>query len=86
MILAQNFKLLVTLSVDKMDPEKMFGDVLQSNQSDPLHIWRCQIWTVAILDFFQRGQPMILGQNFKFFLTWSMVKLDLEILLSDDLE
>ena len=30
-------------------------DVLESNQSDPLHIWRCQIWAVAILDFFKRG-------------------------------
>ena len=55
MIFGQNCKFLVTLSVDKMDPEKMFGDVLESNQSDPLHIWRCQIWAVAILDFFQRG-------------------------------
>ena len=80
MFFGQNFKFLVTLSVDKMDPEKMFGDVLESNQSDPLHIWRCQIWAVAILDF------MILGQNFKFFLSWSMVKLDLEMLFVDDLE
>ena len=54
MILGQNFKFLVTLSVVKMDLEKMFGDVLESNQSDPLHIWRCQIWAVAILDFFKR--------------------------------
>ena len=55
MILGQNFKFLVTLSVVKMDLEKMFGDVLESNQSDPLHIWTCQIWAVAILDFFKRG-------------------------------
>ena len=41
--------------VVKMDLEKMFGDVLESNQSDPLHIWTCQIWAVAILDFFKRG-------------------------------
>ena len=66
MILGQNFKFLVTLSVVKMDLEKMFGDVLESNQSDPLHIWRCQIWAVAILDFFQRSKPIILGHNFKF--------------------
>ena len=46
MIFCQNFKFLVTLSVDKMDVEKMFGDVLESNQSHPLHIWRCQIWAV----------------------------------------
>ena len=84
MIFGQNFKFLVTLSVDKMDPEKMFGDVLESNQSDPLHIWRCQIWAVAILDFFQRVK--ILGQNFKFFLSWSKVKLDLEMWFGDDLE
>ena len=29
---------------------------------------------------------MILGQNFQFFLSWSMVKLDLEMWFGDDLE
>ena len=29
---------------------------------------------------------MILGQNFKFFLSWSKVKLDLEMWFGDDLE
>ena len=34
----------------------------------------------AILDFFQRGEPMILGQNFKFLVTLSVVKMDLEVM------
>ena len=29
---------------------------------------------------------MIWGQNFKFFLSWSMIKLDLEMLFGGDLE
>ena len=39
--------------------------------------------TATILDFFQRGEPMILGQNFKFLVTLSVVKIDLEVVPGD---
>ena len=37
----------------------------------------------AILDFFQRGYPMILGQNLKLIVTLSAVKMDLEMMSGD---
>ena len=40
----------------------------------------------AILDFFQRGLPIILGQNLQFLKSWSMVKLDLKMMFCDVLE
>ena len=40
----------------------------------------------AILDFFQRGRPMILGQNFKFLVIFSVDKMDPEKTFGDVLE
>ena len=83
MILGQNFKFLVTFSVVKMNLEMMSGDVFGQQAAHPDHIWRCQIVMAAILDFFQMGQAMILGQNFKFLVTLSVVKMDSEMVSGD---
>ena len=37
----------------------------------------------AILYCFKTGEPMILGQNFKFLVTLSVVKMDLEMMCGD---
>ena len=86
MILGQNFKFLLSLSMVKSDLEMMFGDGVECVQGLFDHIWRFQISMAAILDFFQRGYPMILGQNFKFLLSLSMVKSDLEMMFGDGVE
>ena len=70
----------------KLDLEIKFVDVLGWDWSHSNDIWRCQIWSVAILDFFQWGYPMVLGQNFKFLQSLYIVKLDLEIMFVDVLE
>ena len=44
------------------------------------------MWAATILNFFQRGYPMILGQNFERLQSVHMVKLDKEILFVDVLE
>ena len=41
---------------------------------------------VAILDFLQRGLPMIFGQNVTFPLSLRMVKSDLEMMFGDGVE
>ena len=61
----------------------MFGDGVECVQGLFDHIWRFQISMAAILDFFQRGYPMILGQNFKLIVTLSAVKMDLEMMSGD---
>ena len=47
---------------------------------------RYQMWAATILNFFQRGYPMILGQNFERLQSVHIVKLDKEILFVDVLE
>ena len=54
-ILGQNFKFLQRLYIVKLNLEMMFGDVLEWNQSDSFHIWRCKISAAAILDFLESG-------------------------------
>ena len=72
---SKNFKFLQSLYMVKLDLKMMFGDDLKWNQRDSNHIWGCQIWAAEILDFFQRGWPMIFCQNFKFPVSSCMVKL-----------
>ena len=55
MILGQNFKFLLSLSMVKSDLEMMFGDGVECVQGLFDRIWRFQISMAAILDFFQRG-------------------------------
>ena len=86
MILGQNFKFLLSLSMVKSDLEMMFGDGVECVQGLFDHIWRFQISMAVILDFSQRGYPMILGQNFERLQSVHMVKLDKEILFVDVLE
>ena len=51
MILVQNFKFLLSVYMVKMNLVMTFRDVLECSRGNPDHIWACQIWAVAILDF-----------------------------------
>ena len=70
----------------KCDLKMMFVDVLEWNQSYSDKKRRYQMWEAAFLNFYQRGYPMILGQNFKCLQSVHIVKLDKEILFVDVLE
>ena len=63
----------------KLDLETMVGDV-KSNKITLTICGLSQFGAATILNFFQKGQPMILGQNFKFLLSLRMAKLDLEMM------
>ena len=65
MIVGQNFNFLQSLWIVKLDLEITFVDVLEWNQSDPDDIWRCQIWSAAILDFFPKGLAYDFGSKFQ---------------------
>ena len=64
----------------------MFGDGVEGVQGHLYHIWRSQILMAAILDFLERGLPMILGQNVTFPLSLCTVKSDLEMMFGDGVE
>ena len=66
--------------------EMMFGDGVHCVQGHFHHVWRFQILMTAILDFLQRGLPMILGQNVTFLLSLRTVKSDLEMMFGDGVE
>ena len=70
----------------KCDLKMMFVDVLEWNQSYSDKKRRYQMWAAAFLNFFQRGYPMILAQNFKCLQSVHIVKLDKEILFVNVLE
>ena len=86
MILGQNFKFLLSLSMVKSDLEMMFADGVECVQGLFDHLWRFQIWLAAILDFLQRGNPSILGQNFNFKGSYCMAKRTLEMMFGGYLE
>ena len=86
MIFGQNVTFPLSLRMVKSDLEMMFGDGVECVQGHFHHIWRFQILMVAILDFLQRGLPMIFGQNVTFLLSLCTVKSDLEMMFGDDVE
>ena len=73
----------LSLCIVKLDLERMFCYVLGWRQSYSDHIWRCEIWAAAILDFTQRGWPMILCEIFSFPRTVWIVLLALEMMFVD---
>ena len=86
MISGQNVTFPLSLCMVKSDLEMMFGDGVECVQGHFHHIWRFQILMVAIVDFLQRGLPMILGQNVTFPLSLCTVKSDLEMMFGDGVE
>ena len=76
----------LSLCTVKSDLEMMFGNDVECVKGHFYHIWRFQILMAAILDFFQRGLPMILSQNVTFPLSLCTVKSDLEMMFGDGVE